>query len=71
MWKIRLIESMNPEWADLFEEFWGEIAEGPADRGAPPHRAWPGGYGTWVPAWSRSRGARPKILRGSGGSRFS
>ena len=31
-WKIRLIESMNPEWADLFGEFWGEIAEGPADK---------------------------------------
>jgi putative endonuclease len=31
-WKIRLIESMNPEWADLFDEFWGEINEGPADR---------------------------------------
>ena len=31
-WKIRLIESMNPEWVDLFGEFWGEIHEGPADR---------------------------------------
>ena len=24
-WKIRLIESMNPEWIDLFEEATGEI----------------------------------------------
>jgi putative endonuclease len=31
-WKIRLIESMNPEWEDLFDEFWGAINEGPADR---------------------------------------
>ena len=31
-WKVRLIESMNPEWKDLFGEFWGEIEEGPADR---------------------------------------
>ena len=31
-WKIRLIESMNPDWVDLFDEFWGEIQEGPADR---------------------------------------
>jgi putative endonuclease len=31
-WKIRLIESMNSEWADLFDEFWGAIEEGPADR---------------------------------------
>ncbi len=31
-WKIRLIETMNPEWKDLFDEFWGEIYEGPADR---------------------------------------
>jgi putative endonuclease len=30
-WKIRLIESMNPEWIDLFDEFWGAINEGPAD----------------------------------------
>jgi putative endonuclease len=31
-WKVRLIESMNPEWVDLFDEFWGEISESPADR---------------------------------------
>ena len=23
---------MNPEWEDLFDEFWGAISEGPADR---------------------------------------
>jgi putative endonuclease len=30
-WKLRLIESMNPEWDDLFDEFWGAINDGPAD----------------------------------------
>ncbi|KAB2910511.1 MAG: GIY-YIG nuclease family protein [Hyphomicrobiaceae bacterium] len=30
-WKIRLIESMNPGWVDLFDEFWGAINDGPAD----------------------------------------
>ena len=30
-WKTRLIESMNPEWVDLFDEFWGAINEGSAD----------------------------------------
>jgi putative endonuclease len=30
-WKIRLIESMNPEWLDLFDESTGEILDGPAD----------------------------------------
>ena len=30
-WKIRLIESMNPEWIDLFNESTGEILDGPAD----------------------------------------
>jgi putative endonuclease len=30
-WKIRLIESMNPEWIDLFNEETGEILDGPAD----------------------------------------
>jgi putative endonuclease len=30
-WKLRLIESMNPEWVDLFDEFWGAINDGPAD----------------------------------------
>jgi putative endonuclease len=31
LWKIRLIESMNPEWIDLFDEATGEILDGPAD----------------------------------------
>lgn len=31
LWKIRLIESMNPEWIDLFEESTGELLDGPAD----------------------------------------
>ena len=30
-WKLSLIESMNPEWSDLFDEFWGAIDDGPAD----------------------------------------
>ena len=30
-WKIRLIESMNPEWFDLFDERTGTILNGPAD----------------------------------------
>jgi hypothetical protein len=28
---VRLIESMNPEWRDLFDEAKGEIVDGPAD----------------------------------------
>ena len=31
LWKIRLIESMNPEWVDLFDEKTGEVLDGPAD----------------------------------------
>ena len=31
-WKLRLIESMNPEWEDLFDEVGGGIRSGPADR---------------------------------------
>jgi putative endonuclease len=31
LWKIRLIESMNPEWVDLFDERSGEVLDGPAD----------------------------------------
>ena len=31
-WKVRLIESMNPEWSNLFDGATGEIAQGPADR---------------------------------------
>ncbi len=30
-WKVRLIEQMNPEWRDLFDEANGEISFGPAD----------------------------------------
>jgi putative endonuclease len=30
-WKIRLIESMNPQWIDLFAERTGEVLDGPAD----------------------------------------
>jgi putative endonuclease len=30
-WKVRLIESMNPEWQELFDEAKGEIVDGPAD----------------------------------------
>jgi putative endonuclease len=30
-WKVRLIESMNPEWRNLFNPDTGEIADGPAD----------------------------------------
>ena len=29
-WKLRLIESMNPEWGDLLDDFWGAITDGPA-----------------------------------------
>ena len=31
-WKVRLIQGMNPEWSDLFDERTGEISLGPADR---------------------------------------
>ncbi|HJZ44993.1 MAG TPA: GIY-YIG nuclease family protein [Hyphomicrobiaceae bacterium] len=31
LWKIRLIESINPEWVDLLDESTGEILDGPAD----------------------------------------
>ena len=30
-WKVRLIEQVNPEWTDLFDEETGAILEGPAD----------------------------------------
>ncbi len=30
-WKIRLIESLNPAWIDLFDERTGAILDGPAD----------------------------------------
>ncbi len=31
IWKLRLIEEMNPNWDDLFDEATGEIKAGPAD----------------------------------------
>ena len=31
-WKVRLIQQMNPEWIDLFDEATGEILDGPADK---------------------------------------
>ena len=31
-WKVRLIESMNPEWSSLFDATTGEIADAPADQ---------------------------------------
>ena len=30
-WKVRLIHEMNPEWRDLFDDSWGDLADGPAD----------------------------------------
>ena len=30
-WKVRLIESMNPEWLDLYDERTGELLPGPQD----------------------------------------
>ncbi len=30
-WKVRLVESMNPEWRNLFDLTTGEIGDGPAD----------------------------------------
>ena len=34
LWKIRLIEGMNPEWRNLFSTETGEISFGSADLGA-------------------------------------
>lgn len=31
VWKVRLIEHMNPEWRNLYDDRTGEIAFGPAD----------------------------------------
>jgi putative endonuclease len=28
-WKVRLVESMNTEWTNLFDEKWGFIKDGP------------------------------------------
>lgn len=30
-WKLRIIERMNPEWLDLFDEQRGQLIHGPAD----------------------------------------
>jgi putative endonuclease len=32
LWTLRLIEEINPEWADLFDEATGEVRDAPADR---------------------------------------
>jgi hypothetical protein len=54
LWKIRLIENMNPEWLDLFDERTGEVHDGPADVSrigrSPSDRA-------GVPAYPRSLAA--------------
>lgn len=31
IWKLRLIEQMNPDWKNLFDEVTGEIAFGPGE----------------------------------------
>ncbi len=31
LWKIRLIEGMNPEWKNLFDATTGELFQGPSD----------------------------------------
>ncbi len=31
LWKIRLIEEMNPQWVNLYDEDTGEIKDGPAE----------------------------------------
>ena len=31
IWKLRIIEEMNPSWDDPFDEATGEIKDGPAD----------------------------------------
>lgn len=30
-WKLRIIEEVNPEWLDLFDEEWGELRDMPTD----------------------------------------
>ena len=34
LWKLRIIEEMNPGWLDLFDPKTGEIIQGAFDRGA-------------------------------------
>ena len=36
-WKLRVIEQMNPDWRDLFDEYWGAICAGPGDMGWQMH----------------------------------
>jgi putative endonuclease len=31
LWKLRLIETMNPDWVDLFDERNGAVLDSPAD----------------------------------------
>jgi putative endonuclease len=31
LWKLRIIEEMNPEWRDLYDEFNNALHDGPAD----------------------------------------
>jgi putative endonuclease len=31
LWKLRIIEAMNPDWVDLFDERTGNILDSPAD----------------------------------------
>jgi len=53
LWKIRLIESMNPEWIDLFDERSGESSTAP--RTCPPSAERESLLrSAWVPALSRS-----------------
>lgn len=32
LWKLRLIEQMNPQWLNLFDPQTGEISSGPFDK---------------------------------------
>ncbi len=32
LWKLRLIEQMNPQWLNLFDPRTGEISAGPFDK---------------------------------------
>jgi putative endonuclease len=38
LWKIRLIEEMNPQWYDLLDDFWGILEHGPG--GQVPRDLW-------------------------------
>jgi putative endonuclease len=54
LWKIRLIESMNPEWIDLFDEATGENLRRARGCGAAHALSESLRRAAWVPAWSRS-----------------